>query len=245
MLIGYIRVSKSDGSQSTDMQRMALIADGVDESRIYEDHVSGAVAERPGLDACLKSLREGDTLVAWKLDRLGRSLRDLVALVENLNNWQCGLRILTGQGARINTTTPEGRMAFGIFAALAEFERALISKRTKKGIEAALARGISPGRRHKISRAHLLGIAEMMKDRTTDPGDVCREMNISRTTLYRLVSPSEDHGNIPMTERSGLLANACLIGGRRAERLHDSRPGVRETVSDKCLLPLLVSLGHL
>ena len=190
MLIGYIRVSKSDGSQSTDMQRMALIEAGVDESRIYEDHVSGAVAERPGLDACLKSLRDGDTLVAWKLDRLGRSLRDLVALVETLNSWQCGLCILTGQGARINTTTPEGRMAFGIFAALAEYERALISERTKKGIEAARARGISPGRRNKISRAQLLGIAEMMKDRTTDPGDVCREMNISRTTLYRLVSPS-------------------------------------------------------
>ena len=190
MLIGYIRVSKSDGSQSTDMQRMALIEAGVDDSRIYEDHVSGAVAERPGLDACLKSLREGDTLVAWKLDRLGRSLRDLVVLVEKLNNWQCGLRILTGQGARINTTTPEGRMAFGIIAALAEYERALISERTKKGIEAARARGISPGRRNKISRAQLLGIAEMMKDRTTDPGDVCREMNISRTTLYRRVSPS-------------------------------------------------------
>ena len=190
MLIGYIRVSKSDGSQSTDLQRMALIEAGVDDSRIYEDHVSGAVAERPGLDACLKSLREGDTLVAWKLDRLGRSLRDLVALVETLNSWNCGLRILTGQGARINTTTPEGRMAFGIFAALAEYERALISERTKKGIEAARARGISPGRRNKISRAQLLGIAEMMKNRTTDPGDVCREMNISRTTLYRLVSPS-------------------------------------------------------
>ena len=196
MLIGYIRVSKSDGSQSTEMQRMALIEAGVDESRIYEDHVSGAVAERPGLDACLKALREGDTLVAWKLDRLGRSLRDLVALVETLNSWNCGLRILTGQGARINTTTPEGRMAFGIFAALAEYERALISERTKKGIEAARVRGISPGRRNKISRAQLLGIAEMMKNRTTDPGDVCREMNISRTTLYRLVSPSGDHGNL-------------------------------------------------
>jgi DNA invertase Pin-like site-specific DNA recombinase len=125
-LIGYMRVSKADGSQALDLQRDALMAAGVAERRIYSDTASGKNDERPGLAACLQSLRDGDTLVVWKLDRLGRDLRHLVNTVHELTNGGIGLRVLTGQGAAIDTTTPSGKLIFGIFAALAEFERELI-----------------------------------------------------------------------------------------------------------------------
>ncbi|PTE18374.1 transposon DNA-invertase, partial [Cereibacter changlensis JA139] len=126
MLIGYARVSKADGSQSLDLQRDALAAADVVGERIYEDRASGVRDERPGLEACLRALRPGDVLVVWKLDRLGRTLTHLVNLVRDLSDRGVGLRVLTGQGAEIDTTTPAGRMIFGIFATLAEFERDLI-----------------------------------------------------------------------------------------------------------------------
>src|SRR5690606_34335121 len=123
MLIGYARVSKADGSQSLDLQHDDLRAGGVELDHIYEDRTSGARHDRPGLAACLKSLREGDVLVVWKLDRLGRSLVHLVNTVKDLSERRIGLRVLTGKGAQIDTTTASGRMVFGIFATLAEFER--------------------------------------------------------------------------------------------------------------------------
>ena len=123
MLIGYARVSKADGSQSLDLQRDALIAAGVDEEQIYSDQASGKKNDRPGLEACLKALREGDVLVIWKLDRMGRSLNHLVKTTTLLSERGVGLKVLTGQGAQIDTTTAAGRLSFGIFAALAEFER--------------------------------------------------------------------------------------------------------------------------
>ena len=124
-LIGYMRVSKADGSQVLDLQRDALLAAGVSERHLYSDTASGKKDDRPGLAACLQALREGDTLVVWKLDRLGRSLRHLVNVVHDLTSRGIGLKVLTGQGAAIDTTTPAGKLVFGIFASLAEFERDL------------------------------------------------------------------------------------------------------------------------
>jgi len=120
VLIGYMRVSKADGSQVLDLQRDALLAAGVDAQHLYEDHVSGKRDDRPGLEACLKAVREGDTLVAWKLDRLGCDLRHLVDLVGDLTKRGVGLRVLAGEGAAIDTTTTNGRLMFGFFAALAD-----------------------------------------------------------------------------------------------------------------------------
>lgn len=122
-LVGYLRVSKADGSQVLDLQRDALVSAGVPVRNIYSDAVSGKVDNRPGLESCLKALRPGDTLVVWKLDRLGRSLRHLVNVVHELTEHGIGLRVLTGQGAAIDTTTAAGKLVFGIFAALAEFKR--------------------------------------------------------------------------------------------------------------------------
>jgi DNA invertase Pin-like site-specific DNA recombinase len=130
-LIGYMRVSKADGSQVLDLQKDALRAAGVSERHLYSDMASGKQDERPGLAACLQALREGDTLVVWKLDRLGRSLRHLVNVVHDFTSRGIGLKVLTGQGAAIDTTTSAGKLIFGIFASLAEFERDLISERTR------------------------------------------------------------------------------------------------------------------
>ena len=141
MLIGYARVSKADGSQSLDLQRDALQAAGVDAVHVYHDYASGVRDDRPGLDSCVRALRTGDVLVVWTLDRLGRTLGHLVNTVQDLSARGVGLRVLTGQGARIDTTTSAGRLVFGIFAALAEFERELIRERTLAGLTAARARG--------------------------------------------------------------------------------------------------------
>jgi DNA invertase Pin-like site-specific DNA recombinase len=146
MLVGYARVSKADGSQTTDPQRDALLEAGVDDERLYEDRASGRRDDRPGLAECLKSLRDGDTLVVWKLDRLGRDLHHLVNTVHDLTARGIGMRVLTGQGAAIETTTAAGKLVFGIFAALAEFEREMISERTIAGLASARARGRTGGR---------------------------------------------------------------------------------------------------
>ena len=153
MLVGYARVSKADGSQTTDPQRDALMAAGVDPERIYQDLASGGRDDRPGMAECLKALRAGDTLLVWKLDRLGRDLRHLVNTVADLNSRGIDLKVLTGTGAAIDTTTPAGRLSFGIFAALAEFERELISERTKAGLASARARGRNGGRPAKMTPA--------------------------------------------------------------------------------------------
>lgn len=141
MLIGYIRVSKSDGSQVLDLQRDALVAAGVAAERIYQDLSSGRKDDRPGLAACLKALQPGNTLVIWKLDRLGRDLKHLVNTIDELSQRDIGLKVLAGAGAQIDTTTANGRLVFGIFAALAEFEAELIRERTMAGLAAARARG--------------------------------------------------------------------------------------------------------
>lgn len=190
MLVGYMRVSKADGSQTTDLQNDALIAAGVDPERVYEDRASGKKEDRPELTACLKGLRDGDTLVVWKLDRLGRDLRHLVNIVHDLTERGIGLKVLTGQGAAIDTTTASGKLIFGIFAALAEFERELISERTTAGLVAARARGRTGGRPFKMTPAKIrLAMASMGKP-DTHVGDLCAELGVTRQTLYRHVSPA-------------------------------------------------------
>lgn len=189
MLIGYARVSKADGSQSLDLQRDALLAAGVEAGRLYTDRASGALEGRPGLEACLQALRPGDVLVVWKLDRLGRTLAHLVRLVEDLAARGTGLRVLTGEGAAIDTTTPAGRMVFGIFAALAEFERALIRERTRAGLAAARARGRRGGRRFALTRAQVRLAQAAMAARDMPVAALCAELGIRPVTLYRYVGP--------------------------------------------------------
>ena len=188
MLLGYIRISKADGSQTLDLQRDALIAAGMNESNIYEDKMSGRHDMRPGLEACLKALREGDTLVIWKLDRLGRNLRHLVELIENLNTQHIGLKVLTGQGAAIDTTRPEGKLVFGIFAALAEFERELIVERTRAGLAAARARGRKGGRPRKMTPSKIRMAMAAMSDPNAKAHIVAKELGITTTTLYDYVN---------------------------------------------------------
>jgi len=127
-LVGYMRVSKADGSQVLDLQHDALVAAGIPERNLYSDTASGKRDDRPGLEACLKALREGDTLVVWKLDRLGRNLRHLVNVVHDLTERGVGLRVLTGQGAAIDTTTAAGKLVFGIFAALADDAESVVMR---------------------------------------------------------------------------------------------------------------------
>jgi DNA invertase Pin-like site-specific DNA recombinase len=190
LLVGYMRVSKADGSQVLDLQKDALIGAGVPERNIYSDTAIGKKDDRPGLDACLKAVRTGDTLVIWKLDRLGRNLRHLVNVVHDLNARGIGLRVLTGQGAAIDTTTAAGKLVFGIFAALAEFERELIRERTIAGLAAARARGRHGGRKPKMTPPKLRLAQAAMGKRGTIVADLCKELGVSSQTLYRHVSPA-------------------------------------------------------
>ncbi len=189
MLLGYARISKADGTQVLDLQRDALFAVGVTAERLYEDRASGRRDDRPGLDACLKSLRTGDALAVWKLDRLGRDLRHLVNLVHDLTSRGIGLKVLTGEGAAIDTTTANGRLMFGFFAALAEFERELIVERTRAGLASARARGRHGGRPHKMTAAKLRTAQAAMGKPETKIAGLCTELGITRQTLYRHVDP--------------------------------------------------------
>ena len=192
MLIGYARVSKSDGSQSLDLQKDALLAADVPDDQIYSDQASGKKDDRPGLEACLKALRSGDVLVIWKLDRLGRSLHHLVKTVTTLSDRGIGLKVLTGQGAQIDTTTAAGRLSFGIFAALAEFESELIRERTMAGLQAARARGRKGGRKFALSKAQVRMAQAAMANRDTSVVDLCKELGVKSVTLYRYVDPNGD-----------------------------------------------------
>jgi DNA invertase Pin-like site-specific DNA recombinase len=189
MLIGYARVSKSDGSQTTDLQSDALLTAGVKQEYIYQDYASGKKDDRPGLQNCLKALRAGDTLIVWKLDRLGRDLRHLINIVHDLTSRNIGLKVLTGHGAAIDTTTPAGKLIFGIFAALAEFEREMIKERTIAGMQAARARGRKGGRPYKMTAAKLRLAMAAMGNAETKIGSLCEELGITKQTLYRHVSP--------------------------------------------------------
>lgn len=189
MLIGYARVSKADGTQVHDLQIDALKQAGVPANRIYTDEASGARDDRPGLTNALKATRADDVLVVWKLDRLGRDLRHLVNVVHDLNSRGVSLRVLAGHGAMIDTTTPAGKLVFGIFAALAEFERELIGERTRAGLAAARARGRKGGRKFKLTSSMLRRAMAAMGQPETKVGELCEELGITRQTLYRHVAP--------------------------------------------------------
>ena len=180
MKIGYMRVSTHE--------RDALIEAGVDKDYIYEDTGSGSRKDHPGWTLCNQVLRKGDTLIVWRLDRLGRSLQNLIAIVDDLMQRDISLRILEGMGANIDTITAEGRLFFGFFASLAEYERTLISERTKSGLEAARARGRMGGRPWSLTPTQILGLAQAMKDRTTKPSELARELGITVPTIYRYVT---------------------------------------------------------
>ena len=188
LLIGYVRVSKSDGSQTLTPQRDAMLAASVEPDRIYQDLASGRHDARPGLAACLKALQPGNTLVLWKLDRLGRDLRHLVSTAEDLRVRSVGLKVLTGAGAQIDTTTANGRLAFGIFAAFAEFERELIAERTAAGLAAARARGRMGGRPRKMDRATLTMAMAAMSNPKANAAEVARRLGMTTTTLYTYVN---------------------------------------------------------
>ena len=179
MLIGYDRVSKTDGSQVLNLQRDALINAGVLAEHIYQDFASGKRDDRPGLKSGLKALRKGDILVVWKLDRLGRDLRHLVNTVQNLSEREVGFKVLTGQGAEIDTTTASGKLIFGIFASLSEFERELIRERTKAGLDAARARGRKGGRKFALTKAQVRLAQASMGKKETCVGDLCKELGVT------------------------------------------------------------------
>jgi DNA invertase Pin-like site-specific DNA recombinase len=189
MFIGYARVSKADGNQVLDLQIDSLKRIGITEEQIYVDKASGVKDDRPGLENCMKALREGDTLIVWKLDRLGRNLKHLILTVDELSKRNVGFKVLSGQGADIDTTTPAGRMVFGIFAALAEFERELIRERTIAGLNAARARGRNGGRKFQLTKAQIRLAQAAMSNRDTSVSELCTELGVTRATLYRYVGP--------------------------------------------------------
>ncbi|HKG83047.1 MAG TPA: recombinase family protein [Beijerinckiaceae bacterium] len=180
MLIGYMRVST--GEQSLDLQRDALARTGCE--RIYDDVCSGRATDRPGLSKALDAAREGDALVVWKLDRIGRSLPHVVGLVGDLQKRGVGLKVLTGD---VDTTTATGRLVFGIFATLAEFERDLIHERTMAGLAAARARGRAGGRPRVMTKPKLKAAMTMMADRDNAARDIAAELGVSLSTLYAYV----------------------------------------------------------
>jgi DNA invertase Pin-like site-specific DNA recombinase len=188
MLIGYMRISKSDGTQTLDLQHDALLATGVAPEQIYADRASGQKENRPGLAACLQALQPGDTLVVWKLDRLGRNLKHLVSVVDDLQQRQIGFKVLASTGVQIDTTTANGRLVFGIFAALAEFEAELIRERTRAGLAAARARGRRGGRPRKITKAILRAAMAALSDQPTSTRTVARRLGLPPTTLYMYVN---------------------------------------------------------
>ncbi len=182
-LIGYARVSTDD--QEAQLQRDALTEAGC--SRIFEDTASGKNTDRPELGAVLDYLREGDTLVTWKLDRLGRSLIDLVSIVDGLRGRGVGFKVLTGALSAVDTTSADGRLFFQIIAAMAEFERSLIKDRTKAGLEAAKAQGRTGGRPTVITD-DLLTVAKARKAKGETVSAIAKALGVSRATLYRHLS---------------------------------------------------------
>ncbi|WP_018151185.1 recombinase family protein [Leeia oryzae] len=179
--IGYARVSTH--MQTADLQLDALRAAGV--ASIYEDTASGKNADRPELEQCLKALRDGDTLVVWRLDRLGRNLRDLIRIVNELSGR--GVKFKSLKEA-IDTSGPAGRLIFHMFAALAEFERASLRERTIAGLTAARARGRTGGRPSSLNSKQQRTALAMLESRELSVTEIAAHFGVSRTTLYNLYS---------------------------------------------------------
>ena len=184
MLIGYMRVSSDSDRQSTDLQRDALLAAGVDARNLFEDRASGAKDDRTGLAQALEFVQPGDVLVVWKLDRLGRSLSHLLAIVTSLKEKQVAFRSLT-EG--MDTTTASGELLFHVFGALAQYERALIQERVVAGLAAARRRGRIGGRPLAITGEKLNAIVAALDGGITKAA-VCRNFSVKRTTLIETLT---------------------------------------------------------
>ena len=185
--VAYARVSTDD--QNLSLQLDALTQHGVGKNSIFTDKLSGARDDRPGLGHCLKGLKAGDTLVVWRLDRLGRSMRHLVGLVGDLREQGVGFRSISD--GMIDTTSPSGELIFHIFSALAQFERRLIQERTRAGLAAARARGRRGGRpRLAQTEPRIMLAAKLRSDSGVPIDDICRTLHISRSTYYRYVRKS-------------------------------------------------------
>src|SRR6266852_3599340 len=183
MLLGYARISTHD--QTLDLQIDALHNASCE--KIYQDTASGATTERPGLTQALEHLRPGDTLVVWRLDRLGRTLKQLIELINDFNARGIGFKSLQ---ENIDTTTSGGKLVFHIFGALAEFERDIIRERTNAGLQAARARGRLGGRpkAKTLNAPKKVALAQSLYDNKTNTIDeICKTLNISRATLYRYI----------------------------------------------------------
>jgi DNA invertase Pin-like site-specific DNA recombinase len=185
MLIGYARVSTND--QNLDLQTDALTKAGCE--KICHDKISGAKAERPGLTKVLEISRAGDTLVIWRLDRLGRSLKDLIQIAETLKARSIGLKSLE-EG--IDTTTSTGQLMFHLFGALSEFEKNLINERSKAGLNAARARGKLGGRPKSLDHNQRQLVVKLYNDRQHSIAEICQMMSISKPTLYSYVSSAQN-----------------------------------------------------
>ena len=181
--IGYARVSTED--QDLNMQVDELKAAGC--AFIFTDKASGANSKRQGLDKCLSTLRPGDTLLVWRLDRLGRSMRHLVSVITELKERKIGFKSL--HDGAIDTTTASGELVFNIFAALAQFERELIRERTRAGLTAARARGRKGGRKPiASSNPKVLMAKKMHEDKSLSIDEICFTLKISKATFYRYIS---------------------------------------------------------
>lgn len=205
MLVGYARVSTQD--QKPELQLDALKAAGCE--KIFMEKASGAQRERPELHAAVEYMRTGDTLVVWKLDRLARSVKQLIETVEGLGARGVGFRSIT---EAIDTTTAGGKLVFHIFGALAEFERSIIRERTAAGLEAARSRGRTGGRPPKLTESDLRAARAMLADKTMTVADVARQLRVSPATLYR---------HMPAA-RTSVGDTKQLISDRGAESSRDS-----------------------
>jgi DNA invertase Pin-like site-specific DNA recombinase len=182
MKIGYARVSKHE--QNLDLQLDALKTEGC--GKVFTDKITGSTFIRQGLDEALNFLREGDTLVVWRLDRLGRSLKDLIETLNSLNKRGIGFKSIT---EAIDTTTPGGKLIFHIMGALAEFERDIITQRTNAGLAAARARGKTGGRPKKLDMKKVAMAKKLYEDHTNTIAEICTILGIGRTAFYRYVRP--------------------------------------------------------
>ncbi len=183
-IVGYARISTKE--QDLNLQIDSLLKYGCSKSNIYKDIISGSKSKRPGLDKCLSILEKGDTLVVWRLDRLGRSMQHLVSLVAELG--ESGILFKSISDGAIDTTTASGELIFNIFSSLAQFERKLIQERTKAGLSAARARGKLGGRKKiQADDPRVIMAKNMHKDHTMPIDDICKTLKISRPTFYRFL----------------------------------------------------------
>lgn len=181
--IGYARVSTLD--QNLDLQLKALKSAGCKD--IFTDKVSGSKSARPGLTKAISKLKAGDTLLVWRLDRLGRSMPHLLSVIQDLKDKGIGFRSI--QDGAINTTTASGELIFNIFASLAQFERALIIERTNAGLSAARARGRLGGRKRvPLDHPKVRMANKMSKDQSISVDDICSTLKISKATYYRYLN---------------------------------------------------------